>query len=161
MKRTFCLFLTLFASAGSAAAPSSFATIINHYEPVRLALLADSTDGVAEHGRALTAELKTLAADFSPDKTGASHEVADVIQEKLPEMIAAAAALAEAESIEAARDAFYELSVPLVRWQEGMPEGSRPVVAYCSMYKRSWLQPGKEIGNPYGGMPRCGVVVSK
>jgi hypothetical protein len=28
------------------------------------------------------------------------------------------------------------------------------------MYRRSWLQPSEEIGNPYGGMPRCGQIVS-
>ena len=55
-----------------------------------------------------------------------------------------------------------ELTKPLVRWHE-LIEGPRPVVAYCPMYKRSWLQPSGdlEIGNPYGGMPRCGEIVSR
>ncbi len=76
-------------------------------------------------------------------------------------MIAAADAMAKAKSLEPARTAFYDLSKSLVRWREGVAEGSRPSVAYCPMYKRSWLQPGQQIGNPYGGMPGCGKIVSE
>jgi hypothetical protein len=75
-------------------------------------------------------------------------------------MISAADAIAAATSLEAARDGLYELSKPMVRWREGVAESGRPAVAYCPMHKRSWLQPGEEIGNPYGGMPRCGSIVS-
>ena len=41
--------------------------------------------------------------------------------------------------------------------------GKSTVVAWCSMSKKSWLQPAGEIGNPYYGkeMPRCGEVVGK
>ena len=63
--------------------------------------------------------------------------------------------------LEAARSAFYALSMPMVQWREGLAEGSRPSVAYCPMHKKSWLQPGSKIGNPYGGMPGCGKIVSK
>jgi hypothetical protein len=84
-----------------------------------------------------------------------------VVQEKLDEMIAAADAIASAKSLEAARDGFYGLTKPMVRWREGLAQSDRPAVAYCPMHKRSWLQPGEEIGNPYGGMPRCGSIVSK
>ena len=38
---------------------------------------------------------------------------------------------------------------------------AEPAGAYCPMHKRSWLQPDGEIGNPYGGMPRCGEIVAK
>lgn len=152
----------LAVAAAPAAQASTFDRVIEHYEPIRLALLEDSMDGVAEHGRAIAAELERLAADFSADRAGASAEVAPVIREKLPEMLAAAQALVSASSLEPARDAFYELTKPLVRWREGVPpHNARPSVGYCPMYKRSWLQPGEEIGNPYGGMPRCGSIVAK
>jgi hypothetical protein len=44
-----------------------------------------------------------------------------------------------------------------------MVGGKGTIVAFCSMTKKSWLQPKGEIGNPYYGksMPRCGEVVSK
>jgi hypothetical protein len=134
---------------------------MEHYEPIRLALLEDSMDNVAGHARAIVAELEALQKDFNHARAGVIPDVMGVVKEKLPEMIRSAKALADADSLAAARDAFYELSVPLVRWQEGRPEGQRPAVAYCPMYKRSWLQPGEEIGNPYGDMPRCGTIVAR
>ena len=134
---------------------------MQHYEPIRLALLGDSTKGVAQHGKAIATELKALQAEFSHERVGASHEAMMVVKEKLPGMITSADALAKAESIEAARSAFHELSMPLVRWREGVAVNSRPSVAYCPMHKKSWLQPGEKIGNPYGGMPGCGKIVSK
>jgi hypothetical protein len=38
-----------------------------------------------------------------------------------------------------------------------------PVVMYCPMVKRSWLQPAGEVGNPYHGqkMANCGYVVGE
>jgi hypothetical protein len=163
MKKTplFCvlgLLASVFAWAGE---PSSFEVVMQHYEPIRLALLADSTDQVADHGKAIATELRALEADFSHEAVGASHEVMMVVKEKLPGMIKAADSLAAADSLEAARAAFYEISVPLVRWREGVIGGDRPSVAYCPMHKKSWLQPGEKVGNPYGGMPGCGKIVSK
>ncbi len=157
-----CMLIGLATGAAWAGQPSTFHRVIEHYEPVRLSLLGDSMTGVAEHGRAIAEEFEALAADFSPTRAGASAEVAPVVREKLPEMITAAKALAAATSLEPARDAFYELTKPLVRWREGVAaDPARPSVGYCPMYKRSWLQPGAEIGNPYGGMPRCGSIVAK
>jgi hypothetical protein len=152
---------TLIHVSAWAGTPSSFEAVIGHYEPVRLSLLADSTDGVKEHAAAIVDELVALQAGFSAGRAGVHVEAATVVEEQLPSMIAAAEAMASADTLEQARDAFYALSVPLVRWQEGRPEDDRPSVAYCSMYRRSWLQPGEEIGNPYGGMPRCGSIVSR
>ena len=143
-----------------AGGPSSFEAVMEHYEPIRLALLADSMDGVNAHGKAIASELRALQADFSSDRADASGEAAMVVQEKLDVMIAAADAIAAAEALEVARDGFYALTKPMVLWREGVAENGRPVVAYCPMHKRSWLQPGEEIGNPYGGMPGCGSIVS-
>jgi hypothetical protein len=144
-----------------AGGPSSFEVVMEHYEPIRLALLADSMDGVSAHGKAIASELRALQADFSPDRADASGEAAMVVQEKLDVMIAAADAIAAAKALEAARDGFYALTKPMVLWREGVAQNDRPAVAYCPMHKRSWLQPGEEIGNPYGGMPGCGSIVSK
>jgi hypothetical protein len=144
-----------------AADRTTFEAVMEHYEPVRLALIGDSMDGVNSHGKAIAAELRALEADFSPQRAGASGEAAAVVKDKLPDMIMAADEIANAKSLEAARDGLYELSKPMVRWREGVSQSGRPSVAYCPMHKRSWLQPGEEIGNPYGGMPRCGSIVSK
>jgi hypothetical protein len=41
--------------------------------------------------------------------------------------------------------------------------GDRPAVAYCSMEKKSWLQPRGEITNPYVAAPMraCGEFRDK
>jgi len=156
-----CVFGLVMSTPVWGDGPNTFEAVMEHYEPVRLALLDDSMDGVNENGKAIAVELRALEADFSPDHLGASSESVAVVREKLDEMIAAAGAIANATSLEAARDGFYELSKPLVRWREGVAASSRPAVAYCPMHKRSWLQSGGEIGNPYGGMPGCGSIVSK
>lgn len=156
-----CVLGFLTCTSAWAERPTSFEVVMQHYEPIRLELLADSTNGVAENGEAIAAELKALQAEFSHERVGASHEAMMVVKEKLPGMISSADALANAESLEAARIAFYEISMQLVRWREGVAEESRPSVAYCPMHKKSWLQPGSKIGNPYGGMPGCGSIVSK
>lgn len=161
-KQVFLIIVVSLATAGVwAGGSSAFDAVIEHYEPIRLALLGDSMDGVNENGKAIAAELRALEADFSPNRAGVSGEAAAVVQAKLADMIAAADAIAVAESLEAARDGLYALSQPMVQWREGVSQSGRPSVAYCPMHKRSWLQPGEKIGNPYGGMPGCGTIVSK
>jgi hypothetical protein len=155
-----CVFSLMVGATLWAGGASSFDAVMEHYEPIRLALLGDSLDGVNENGKAIAVELRALEVDFSPDRAGVAGETGAVVQAKLTEMIAAADAIADAESLEAARDGLYALSQPMVRWRGGVEQGDRPSVAYCPMHKRSWLQPGEEIGNPYGGMPRCGSFVS-
>ena len=163
LKSLICAVIVAVCPTVFAAGTTTFDTIMEHYEPIRLALLEDSMDGVNDHGRAIAAELRALESDFSAERAGASDEAVAIVEEKLDEMIAAADAIAEAASLEAARDGFYALTKPLVRWREGVRGSGRPAVAYCPMHKRSWLQPTDdlEIGNPYGGMPRCGEIVAK
>jgi hypothetical protein len=86
--------------------------------------------------------------------------MAEDVRDLLPELSEAATALSAATTLDAARDAFYDLSKPLVRWRKAAV-GDKLVVAYCPMAKRSWLQPEGELGNPYYGqsMLRCGEVV--
>jgi hypothetical protein len=153
----------LIGLSSSAALATTFDAIVAHYEPIRLALLGDSLDGVNEHGKAISAELRALEAEFSAEKSGAEGDAIAVVRDKLDEMIAAADAIAGAKTLDEARDGVYALTKPMVRWRQGVAESARPVVAYCPMYKRSWLQPSGdlEIGNPYGGMPRCGEIVEK
>ena len=163
MRKRLLIFLIGFIPTAltCASQTSSFEVVMQHYEPIRLALIEDSTEGVAQHGEAIASELKALQENFTVSRVGASNEAASVVKEKLPGMIISAQALAQAESLETVRSAFYELSKPMVRWREGVAQEGLPSVAYCSMHKKSWLQPGQQIGNPYGGMPRCGQIVSK
>ncbi|MEM1178511.1 MAG: hypothetical protein AAGM22_09210 [Acidobacteriota bacterium] len=148
------------AMAEQPAAPTAFEQVFDHYEAVRLSLINDTTENVAQRGRKIQ-DVITGLIENGPAGGDASSEAAPEVRALLPELSEAAAALARATSLEGARDAFYAFSKPLVRWRKAV-DGDRPIVAYCSMTRRSWLQPkGDAIGNPYHGqsMLRCGETV--
>ena len=152
--------ITATAQAKTETPGTAFAGIMQHYEAVRLALLSDSLEGVSDHGHKIRGLVEHLSKHWNRERAGVSAENADEAQALLPVLSAAATRLAKAEDFDAARTALYSLSTPLVRYRK-MVAGELPVVAYCPMVKRSWLQPQGEIGNPYYGqsMPSCGEVV--
>ncbi len=149
------------ASAAEAAEGTAFDAILQHYEAVRISLVANTTQDVAAHGQEIGGILERLEANWSAERAGVHADQATEARLLLPKLSAAAADLARADTLEAVRDAFYELSKPLVRFRKAAMGDDKPVVAYCSMAKRSWLQPEGELGNPYYGpsMPLCGEVV--
>ena len=154
--------LTAATPSAEATPTNRFQTTLAHYETVRLALVADRWDTAAsEAAKRLQAEVKALAASPTAEAAAVpAGKLADV-RGLLPEVQKAAAELAAAKDLKTARDAFYGVSKPLVRWQAATGKPG-PVVAYCSMAKRSWLQPTPQpIGNPYYGkqMERCGEVM--
>lgn len=69
----------------------------------------------------------------------------------------AADKLAESKDIAAARKAFGDLSDAFIEYAGKLPGGDVKV-AYCPMVKKSWLQKGDKIRNPYYGpdMGECG-----
>lgn len=142
---------TLTASAGASTSPV-FDQLMNPYDKIRLALIDDSLDGVAEEAAALGEAARASAG---------GREAAEV-RELLPEVAGVAAELAESAELAAAREAFYELSKVLVRYRSQVA-GERPAVVYCAMAGKSWLQPSGAIGNPYLGpsMQVCGEVVEE
>lgn len=139
---------------------TAFPQIMQHYEAIRLALLSDSLEGVSDHSHKIRGIVEHLSGHWNRERAGVSVEKADEAQALLPALSAAATELAKAEDLDTARTALYALSTPLVRYR-AMVTGELPIVAYCPMVKRSWLQPQGEIGNPYYGkeMPGCGEVV--
>ena len=156
------MILTAAVPPVAAGEGTAFDAVNEHYEAIRIALLHDKTDEVADHARAIESTIKHLEHEFSPDHAGVSNEGAAACQALLPEISKAAARVADATDISQTREAFGELSKPMVRYRE-MVSGERPVVVYCSMAKKAWLQPEGEIGNPYYGqsMAKCGDIVSK
>jgi hypothetical protein len=160
-------FLSLFVLPGVARAEEApsrplFEVVYEHYEAVRQALVADRLEGISGHGAQIAAALRPLRGAVRPAELGVpAGSIAD-LQDLLPELRSAAEDLAEATTLEEAREAFYDLSKPLVRYWKLVPDDERGVVAYCSMAKKAWLQPPGELGNPYYGesMDTCGEVVS-
>jgi len=149
------------AAVPAHAADGAFATMTRHYETVRLALLNDTLDGVAESARAIEITARELAADFDPELAGVPAESAEDAAALLPDVAETAQALAAADDLKAARDALGELTKPLVRYQK-LTGATDVLVAYCPMAKKAWLQKDDEtIGNPYYGqkMPGCGSFV--
>lgn len=73
-----------------------------------------------------------------------------------------AAALEETGDLAAARKAFSDLSDAVIKYRDTRC-CAKPAVAYCSMEKKSWLQPAGEIGNPYVGasMRKCGEITKE
>ncbi|MEM9556736.1 MAG: hypothetical protein AAGC60_20925 [Acidobacteriota bacterium] len=136
--------------------------LFTHYEAIRVTLVGDTTDGVAGDAREIATAARALTDRSENLPTGGK---AGTPAELLPEIATAADAVATAEGLGAVRDAYYELSKLLVRLRGALAATTDdlPEVIYCSMIKKSWLQPpDTPIGNPYAGavMPGCGELVS-
>jgi len=152
---------TTFVPALGGAEITAFNTIFDRYELIRQELIEDSTRGVAEQAEAIAKTAAALQRNYTDAAAGVGLESETAVKALLPEIENRAAALAETGDLETARSALAELTKPLVRWHE-LIEGPRPVVAYCSMVKKAWLQPDEAIGNPYAPyMLRCGEVVQR
>ena len=110
------------------------------YESVRQALVANDVSAA-----------KARAEDLG--------KVAD--ESKQPAVAEKARSLANVADIEKARDAFATLSEAMIAYRTTATESPKPEVVYCSMVKRSWLQPKGEVDNPYYSDPamrKCGEV---
>jgi len=117
------------------------ATIIDPYLKIQTALAQDRVDDV----RASAGEIATAATAL-----GAPAMKIDT----------AAVQLASATELADAREKFGTLTDAVVTYMDGerlkAPDGVRK--AYCPMAKKSWLQKGDTLENPYYGasMPTCG-----
>ena len=133
----------LMAAAPSGAAFSQQGTPVQrafeHYERIRAALSQDTTENVPVEAKALS----PLARDI------AGQDAAR-----------AAALLAQAKTLEEAREQFGALSEALVPkfLEAGLP-GVQGFV--CSMKQKRWAQRGTTAANPYFGkaMATCGTPV--
>jgi hypothetical protein len=140
---------------------NAFIAISGHYEAIRQVLMNDSTKEVSTHAQAIATIARDLRANFSAGSAGVADSDAQATIVLLPEISSKADELAAAGDIKTVRSALAELTKPLVRYH-ALVVGPRPVVAYCPMEKKAWLQPDEAIGNPYAPyMLRCGEVVQK
>ena len=117
------------------------APMIEAYLRIQRALATDTLDGVLESAAALATETAKIGS------AAATIKVADN-------------PFAEVEDLAAAREAFGPLSDAIIAYVgSAMPDGV--TVAYCPMARKSWLQRGRTIQNPYYGkaMAECGRLV--
>lgn len=144
--------LVLPASGALSAEQAKEDALFGPYETIRQALLHDHMEGVGAAAKSLAQEASsrlTQSTDPEDKKTLA------IVTENATKLVSE-------KDLASARETYYEISKALVRYRETL-KGDRPVVVYCSMAKKSWLQPKGEIGNPYYGqsMAKCGEVVSR
>jgi hypothetical protein len=155
--------VAVFVSLAAADQPDehAFSKIFEHYEAIRQELIRESIRGVPAHAEAIRQTATELQLDFSAKAAGIASAEAAALRELLPEIIVGAGSLAKVKDLAAARIALAELTKPLTRYQR-LVVGPRPVVAYCPMEKKAWLQPDEAIGNPYAPyMLRCGEIVQR
>jgi hypothetical protein len=129
---------TLLITALVAALPMlASTTLFTGYESVRQSLLKGSLQDVQAGARQLAAEAtKAKQADIAKQ----------------------AAEVSKSTDLTKARASFATLSEEMIKVRSNT-SGDRPAVYYCSMVKKSWLQPKGQVGNPYDpSMPRCGTL---
>ena len=160
------LFLGLLVLPGLMGAEETDSTqymeMPGHYEAIRLALLADSMEGVANHARALAEQASSLRQNVAADLAGVSgHDLEDYLI-ALGEIESSARQLADFADLESAREEFFVLTRPMAKYRK-LAGDEDTIVAYCSMAQKAWIQPEGDIGNPYMGqkMPKCCEVVGE
>ncbi len=139
---------------GTRASEANMKPILASYLEVQRALAADSIAGVQPAARSIAKQAAGLKA------SGITGEHAEHYAHLPMKLERAAKTLSEATTIEAARAAFKQLSMPMATWGSmSKPDGID--VLYCSMAKGSWLQVRGDVKNPYLGarMLGCGEVV--
>jgi hypothetical protein len=117
------------------------ASIIDPYLKIQTALAQDRVDDVRANAGDIATAATTLGAPAMKIDTAALQ-------------------LASAAEIADAREKFGTLTDAVVTYMDGLhlkaPEGVRK--AYCPMARKSWLQQGDTLANPYYGtsMSTCG-----
>ena len=112
--------------------------LFSRYEAVRQGLLTGKLDDVRTSAKALV---------------DAANEASNA------DVARAATKVSKSADLKAARNAFAELSDEMIKVRNAVKEGERPMIAYCPMVNKSWLQQKGEIGNPYdAAMAKCGVL---
>jgi hypothetical protein len=133
-------------AVGAARAGEPITALLDPYFRIQTQLTSDKMEGVsADAGQVAEAAAK-LGSDGNT-------------------IAAAARALAAATSLESARDAFGKLSGAVIAYADKTraPMDDSVVTMYCPMVKKSWMQKGKQVHNPYLGqsMSNCGEVKKK
>ena len=136
-------FVVLMAGALTVAARAggSISTLLDPYFRIQDALVDDRIDTVKTDAGLVEKQATTLGDDGK-------------------KIAAAAAELGQAGNIAAARLAFGKLSDAVIAYSEQTKTSPGDDVAtmYCPMVKKSWMQKGEKVRNPYYGkaMPGCG-----
>ncbi len=147
VSRVFLVLLALIAGAAYAFVPAiPYSRCSIRTFRIQTQLTSDSTEGIKSD-----AELIAKGA----------HELGDAGKG----IATAADTLGATSSLPEAREAFSKLSDAVIAYADGVKAntGSDVNTMYCPMVKKSWLQKGDKVRNPYGGkaMSDCGEKKKK
>jgi hypothetical protein len=149
--RSVFIYLIALVSAGSvvaAQAPTFVDQLFEQYSLMHKSLASDSTAGVAQ-----------AAAKFAQ----LSRRALEKESKAKPQLVALsdAASRLRTSDLKTTRQEFGELSKHLTAYLQAAGVEKRPYQFYCSMVNRGWLQPDKNIRNPYYGssMLECGELI--
>jgi hypothetical protein len=124
----------------------AMSAVVDPYLRVQAKLAADTIDGLAADATAIAAAASKLGKDGAAVATAAKQ-------------------LQAAASIDAARDAFSNVTTALFAYADATKTDLGPDVrrTFCPMENKSWAQKNGEIMNPYAGkkMLHCGVFTDK
>jgi len=154
MKKTFYLCLALAITSMSlvwaGSADNQAESILDQYFLIHASLAKDSTQGIDGAAQKI-AKLSSTAG------------VTDPQVQKLLIQVEKAANQIQGKDLKQAREQFFELSKPLLVYLNQFYSGQKTYYRYfCSMAKKGWIQPHKEVRNPYYGssMLTCGDLIS-
>jgi hypothetical protein len=123
--------------------------LLGHYYLIQKSLASDSISGVSASA-AQMADISRRAAATEPQAKTQLTALAN------------AAAKLQATDLKSARNGFGELSDGLIGYlKAAKAKRNPPYQFFCPMVKKNWLQPEKEIRNPYYGssMLKCGELI--
>lgn len=152
MKKIVCFCFSLMFAGLVWAGPvdKEVADILDQYFLIHSSLANDSQQGVDEAAH----KIMNLAMNVQTE---------DAQAKKLMEQVHMAAHQMNGKDLKQTRDLFFELSKPLLAYLNQYYSGDRTFYRYfCSMAKKAWIQPAKDVRNPYLGseMPTCGELIS-
>lgn len=111
--------------------------LFTKYETVRQGLLKQNLADTQKAAKALAAEAK---------------------KGKNEAIVKAAENVSKAADLAAARNSFAVLSDEMIKVRNEA-NGDRPMIGFCPMVNKSWLQAKGEVGNPYDpAMEKCGML---
>jgi hypothetical protein len=133
------------------ADPSPADLVLEQYYAIHSKLASDTTAGVA----AAAGQIVTLSHKLpAPDSNSKAL---------LEELRTTAARLQTKTDLKGARAEFAQLSKRMTRYlQTSLPGQRKANQYYCPMAKEGWLQPDRNVRNPYYGasMLKCGELMN-
>jgi hypothetical protein len=132
---------SIFAATPASKPAVEMKEILTHYIQIQSALAGDTEQGVKDAA-------KKIQAMVSQTGVSSEKQIRDSAQK-----------LTSAQNIQAMREAFKKLSIPVVNWaKQSKPAGYQ--IVYCSMAPGRWVQKEGSITNPYYGaeMLECGEI---